>query len=301
MRMCSPTARVTSRPERWISSASCTPVAEAPTTSTPPCSSWPGLRYCIGVSTAIPGLRAPHAGHRRMRPHGRGDPLRVPLQESNRLGHRAIPVGIVSLVAVAREPAQPVRREQAQRIPALGLPRVRHLTALEDHVVDRALGEAAAHGEAGVPRADDESGGSQFTPQLRLFLVVETETLVGLVMTSYTAERFCDCATSASRSSFEASASISKFTLMSLKPLRTSLSMPRMPWMSIEPSSVALTERSWILRSCAIDATPAVRQPASPASTISTGVAPLSSEAKISGWSVSKVNSVLWLCCWPRP
>ena len=42
-----------------------------------------------------------------------------------------------------------------------------------------------------------------------------TVTFVGLVMTSYTAERFCDCATSASISSFDASASILNVTLMS--------------------------------------------------------------------------------------
>ena len=35
-RTCSPTAMVTGRPERWISSASWMPVAEAPTTRTPP-------------------------------------------------------------------------------------------------------------------------------------------------------------------------------------------------------------------------------------------------------------------------
>ena len=33
-------------------------------------------------------------------------------------------------------------------------------------------------------------------------------------------------------------------TLMPSKPLRTSLSMPRMPWMSMPASSVALTDRS---------------------------------------------------------
>ena len=43
-RTCSPTASVTGRPERWISSASCTPVADAPTTSTPPSGSWEGSR-----------------------------------------------------------------------------------------------------------------------------------------------------------------------------------------------------------------------------------------------------------------
>ena len=53
--------------------------------------------------------------------------------------------------------------------------------------------------------------------------------------------------------------------------------------MSMPPSSVADTERSWMLRFCATAATPAVRQLASPTSTISTGVAPLSSDAKTSG------------------
>ena len=52
-------------------------------------------------------------------------------------------------------------------------------------------------------------------------------------MMSYTAERFCDWATSAWMSSGEASASMLYVTLMPLKPLRMSLSMPRMPRTSI--------------------------------------------------------------------
>src|SRR5690349_24621386 len=40
----------TRRPERAISSASCTPLAEAPSTSTPPAASWAGDRYVSGVS-----------------------------------------------------------------------------------------------------------------------------------------------------------------------------------------------------------------------------------------------------------
>ena len=59
-------------------------------------------------------------------------------------------------------------------------------------------------------------------------------------------------------------------------------------------STVAVTERSCTPRFVATVATPAVRQPASAASTISGGVAPLSSEAKISGWSASIVNG--WRC-----
>ena len=56
---------------------------------------------------------------------------------------------------------------------------------------------------------------------------------------------------------------------MPLKPLRTSGSMPRMPARSMSPSTVALTERSWMPRFLATEATPAVRQPARPISTIS--------------------------------
>src|SRR6202795_1992579 len=48
-RTCSPTANVTWRPERWTSAAICTPVADAPTTSTPLSPSCSGFRYSLGV------------------------------------------------------------------------------------------------------------------------------------------------------------------------------------------------------------------------------------------------------------
>src|SRR5882724_7363166 len=51
--MCSPTERVTGRPERWISLAIWVPLADAPTTRTPPSASWAGLRYCWAVRVAI--------------------------------------------------------------------------------------------------------------------------------------------------------------------------------------------------------------------------------------------------------
>ena len=132
-------------------------------------------------------------------------------------GMRPIAVGIVALIAEARQSALPVRRQQPQRIPALGAPRVRHLAALQDHMIDRALGEAPAHGEAGVPGPDDDGGdvanGSRSSLDLATApstpaQVTSTVTFVGLVTMSYTAERFCDCATSASMSSRLASASI---------------------------------------------------------------------------------------------
>ena len=90
-------------------------------------------------------------------------------------------------------------------------------------------------------------------------------------------------------------------TLMSLKPLRTSLSAPRIPRMSWLPSTVDSTERSWMPRFCATDATPAVRQLVSPTRRYSIGVMPLSGAAKTSGWSASNTVSVLWLCSSPRP
>ena len=71
--------------------------------------------------------------------------------------------------------------------------------------------------------------------------------------------------------------------------------------MSIPPSSVADDGAQLDLAIWATAAMPAVRQLARPASTSSTGVAPLSSDAKISGWSASKVNLVLCFCSSPSP
>ena len=114
------------------------------------------------------------------------------------------PSGSSTVVGEAREARLPVGGQEAERVPALGLPGVRDLAALEDDVVDAAVGEDAADGEAGVPGPDDDDAG----PARRAQLTV-TVTFVGLVMTSKTAERFCDWATSASMSSGLASASIS--------------------------------------------------------------------------------------------
>ena len=88
---------------------------------------------------------------------GRGGKAR---NEVDDLGHRHEAVGVRALVTIARQPALPVRRQQAQGVPAFMPPGVGHLAALEDHVVDRALGEEAAHGEAGMAGPDDEHVGA---------------------------------------------------------------------------------------------------------------------------------------------
>jgi hypothetical protein len=77
------------------------------------------------------------------------------------------------------------------------------LTALDHHVVNRALRELAAHRETAVAAADDGH------IDIHHVLLVVTVMSVGLATMSNTAERFCDCATSAAICSGVASASIS--------------------------------------------------------------------------------------------
>src|SRR6185295_3305906 len=241
-----------------------------------------------------------HGTHRGRRAHGRADEPGVARDEADHLRHRHEAIGISALVAVVRQPALPVGREQSQRVPALVPPGVGDFAALEHHVFNGVRRKEPAHRQPRVTGAnDDDVSGAGAACSAGHF--TSTHTFVGFVTMSNTAERRCDCATSALIASRVASASISKITLMPLKPLRTSLSMPRMPARSMPASSVAFTERSWILRFCATAAIPAVRQEARPTSTYSTGVAPLSSEAKIAGWSASYLNSVLCACSLPRP
>ena len=137
----------------------------------------------------------------------------VALQELDQLGDRHEAVRVLAVVGEARQPRQPVGREQPQRIPALGLPRVGDLAALEHDVLERPLRQHPADREAGMPGPDDHDGYAQRRGRAQATVTV---TLVGLVSASKTAERFCDWATSAAISSASASASISKLTRMSL-------------------------------------------------------------------------------------
>src|SRR5262249_52341118 len=151
--------------------------------------------------------------------HGRGKMAGVAVDERDELAHRHVAVGVLARVAVAREAAQPTRGQEPQRVPPFGTPGVGHLAALEDDMIDRASGQVVAHRQAGMTGADDDGSDSLSHRRGQL---TSTVTFVGLVMMSYTAERFWDWATSALTSSGEASASMSYFTVMPLKPLRTS-------------------------------------------------------------------------------
>ena len=77
-------------------------------------------------------------------------------------------------------------------------------------MVDRALAEEAARRQAGVAGSDDDRGDvfDDTAPRAAARQTTATVTFVGFVSTSYTAERFCDCATMASISFFGASASM---------------------------------------------------------------------------------------------
>lgn len=70
---------------------------------------------------------------------------------------------------------------------------------------DAAIGEDAARREAGLAGPDDDDGDAGGSRDQ----LTETATLVGFATMSNTAERFWDCATSASMSSEDASASMS--------------------------------------------------------------------------------------------
>ena len=121
--------------------------------------------------------RGTHRSHLSVRPDGRRDHIGVPLDKADRLRHRAESIRIVSLIAVSWEATLPVGREQAQRVPPLGLPRVGHRASLENDVIDRALGEAPTHGQPGVASPDDDGSDA-------LCQTTSTVTFVGFVMMS---------------------------------------------------------------------------------------------------------------------
>ena len=64
-------------------------------------------------------------------------------------------------------------------------------------MVDRTLSELIAHSKTGMP-STDHNGRNAHCYAIGPIQLTLTVTFVGLVTTSNTAERFCDCATMAS-------------------------------------------------------------------------------------------------------
>ena len=112
-------------------------------------------RPLIGVDD-IAVRRRPHRRDSRSALNGRRHHPGVALDERDDLGHRHVPVRVFAVVGQSGQPALPVGREQPQRVPALRLPRVRDVAALEHDVVDRSCGELPAHRQTGVAGADDD-------------------------------------------------------------------------------------------------------------------------------------------------
>ena len=103
----------------------------------------------------------------RVRAHRRARARWQARDELNHLAHRHVAVGIRAVVAMAGKAALPVGREEPQRIPALAPPGVRHLSAFEDDVIDRPVGEKPARREAGVTGPDDDRGDASIVKRLR--------------------------------------------------------------------------------------------------------------------------------------
>ena len=141
-------------------------------------------RLLVGLDD-VPVVGAAHGGDRRVRLDGRRGLLRVALDERGDLRSGHVAVRVVAAVGVAGQPAHPVGREQAERVPALRTPRARHLAAFEHDVVDAALGEVAAHGQPAVARTDDDGGHPQHgTPPPGRCQLTSTVTATGLVRLS---------------------------------------------------------------------------------------------------------------------
>ena len=104
----------------------------------------------------IPLVGLPDRRDRGVRAHRRGGDLGKARDELDHLGHRHEAVGIGAFITIAGQPGLPVGRQQPQRVPALAAPGVGHLPALEHDVIDRALTEAAAGRQPGVPGSDDD-------------------------------------------------------------------------------------------------------------------------------------------------
>jgi hypothetical protein len=115
-----------------------------------------GLPRPVRGGDDVAVLAARDGGHLRPGPEGRVAVLRVALEERDELRDRHEAVRVVAVVRQAGQARLPVRRQQPQRVPALGAPGVRDLAALEHDVVHAAPRQDVADREAGVAGPDDD-------------------------------------------------------------------------------------------------------------------------------------------------
>jgi hypothetical protein len=87
--------------------------------------------------------------------HGGGDRIGVALHERHELVAPHEPVRIGSVIGRAGELHGPVRGDDAEAVPAVA-PCLRDPSALEDEVLDAALGELVAGRKPRLARADDD-------------------------------------------------------------------------------------------------------------------------------------------------
>ena len=174
-----------------------------------------GAELAVARGQVVAVVGAPYRGDVHAGADGGAGERGEALDELDHLGHGHVAVRVRAVVVEARQAALPVRGEEAEGVPALPPPGVRHLTAFEHDVVDRPFAEEVARREAGMAGPDDDRGDS-LDDGARTSQATSTVTSVGLVRASNTAERFWDWATRASISSREASASMWNVTLMSL-------------------------------------------------------------------------------------
>jgi hypothetical protein len=162
-------------------------------------------------STSYPLSRARTAVTGQCVAQGRCDVPCVRVEKADCLAERAEVVRPLALIAEARADGFASWASAASANPSARCAKCSPPGAAFEHdVVDTPPREPPAHREAGLAGPDDDRRRAHHgaIPARRSRQATSTVTLVGLVMMSYTAERFCDCATIALMSSGEASASI---------------------------------------------------------------------------------------------
>src|SRR2546426_9155071 len=87
--------------------------------------------------------------------HGRAERAAVSLQMTDDVVARHIAVRIRAVVCAAGELHRPVRRDEAETVPATA-PGLADAASFEDDVLDTELGEFVTDGQAGLTGADDD-------------------------------------------------------------------------------------------------------------------------------------------------